>query len=83
MANTEQKPLLIRDPPQLRMGALVIYYACIIHINLPLESLYLLQKTASKSVAQTDKNSDFVLYYVVKFASYRTSDPPSFAWVHW
>uniref|UniRef100_A0A2H1WCB8 SFRICE_023200 n=1 Tax=Spodoptera frugiperda TaxID=7108 RepID=A0A2H1WCB8_SPOFR len=39
------------DPPQLRMGAMVIYYSCIIHINLPLESLYLLQKTASKSVA--------------------------------
>uniref|UniRef100_A0A2H1WCJ5 SFRICE_030505 n=1 Tax=Spodoptera frugiperda TaxID=7108 RepID=A0A2H1WCJ5_SPOFR len=29
------------DPPQLRMGAMVIYYACITHINLPLESLYL------------------------------------------
>uniref|UniRef100_A0A2H1VLT8 SFRICE_026991 n=1 Tax=Spodoptera frugiperda TaxID=7108 RepID=A0A2H1VLT8_SPOFR len=39
------------DLPQLRMGAMVIYYACIIHINLPLESLYLL-KTASKSVAR-------------------------------
>uniref|UniRef100_A0A2H1VNG2 SFRICE_016470 n=1 Tax=Spodoptera frugiperda TaxID=7108 RepID=A0A2H1VNG2_SPOFR len=33
------------DPPQLRMGAMVIYYACIIHINLPLESLYLLKKS--------------------------------------
>uniref|UniRef100_A0A2H1WC48 SFRICE_027955 n=1 Tax=Spodoptera frugiperda TaxID=7108 RepID=A0A2H1WC48_SPOFR len=39
------------DPPQLRMGAMVIYYACIIHINLPLESLYLLRKTATKTVA--------------------------------
>uniref|UniRef100_A0A2H1VK26 SFRICE_025425 n=1 Tax=Spodoptera frugiperda TaxID=7108 RepID=A0A2H1VK26_SPOFR len=32
------------NPPQLRMGAMVIYYACIVHINLPLESLYLLKK---------------------------------------
>uniref|UniRef100_A0A2H1X0N1 SFRICE_027777 n=1 Tax=Spodoptera frugiperda TaxID=7108 RepID=A0A2H1X0N1_SPOFR len=42
---------LTSDPPQLRMGPMVIYYACIIHIKLPLESLYLLKKTASKSVA--------------------------------
>uniref|UniRef100_A0A2H1W0T8 SFRICE_008370 n=1 Tax=Spodoptera frugiperda TaxID=7108 RepID=A0A2H1W0T8_SPOFR len=32
------------DPPQFRMGAMVIYYASIIHINLPLESLYLFKK---------------------------------------
>uniref|UniRef100_A0A2H1W6A2 SFRICE_014481 n=1 Tax=Spodoptera frugiperda TaxID=7108 RepID=A0A2H1W6A2_SPOFR len=31
----------LNDPTQLRM---VIYYACIIHKNLPLESLYLLKK---------------------------------------
>uniref|UniRef100_A0A2H1VJX4 SFRICE_014622 n=1 Tax=Spodoptera frugiperda TaxID=7108 RepID=A0A2H1VJX4_SPOFR len=36
------------DPPQLRMGAMVIYYACIIHINLPLESLYLSKKNRIK-----------------------------------
>uniref|UniRef100_A0A2H1VWD0 SFRICE_022595 n=1 Tax=Spodoptera frugiperda TaxID=7108 RepID=A0A2H1VWD0_SPOFR len=35
----------ITDPPQLRMGAMVIYYII-------LESLYLLKKTASKSVAE-------------------------------
>jgi hypothetical protein len=37
------------DPPLLRRGAmLILYYAWYIHINIPLEPLYLLKKTASK-----------------------------------
>uniref|UniRef100_A0A2H1WMI2 SFRICE_003568 n=1 Tax=Spodoptera frugiperda TaxID=7108 RepID=A0A2H1WMI2_SPOFR len=39
------------EPPQLRMSAMVIYYARIIHIKLPLESLYRIKIKASKSVA--------------------------------
>uniref|UniRef100_A0A2H1W9W1 SFRICE_026030 n=1 Tax=Spodoptera frugiperda TaxID=7108 RepID=A0A2H1W9W1_SPOFR len=33
----------VHNPPQLRMDAMAIYYACHIHKNLPLESLYLLK----------------------------------------
>uniref|UniRef100_A0A2H1W4V3 SFRICE_028050 n=1 Tax=Spodoptera frugiperda TaxID=7108 RepID=A0A2H1W4V3_SPOFR len=32
------------DPPQHRVGAMVIYYTCIIHINFSFDSFYLLKK---------------------------------------
>uniref|UniRef100_A0A2H1VWG3 SFRICE_024934 n=1 Tax=Spodoptera frugiperda TaxID=7108 RepID=A0A2H1VWG3_SPOFR len=41
---------ITNDPPQFRMGAMLIYYACIIHKNLPLESLSI-KNVATKSVA--------------------------------
>uniref|UniRef100_A0A2H1VSH5 SFRICE_033390 n=1 Tax=Spodoptera frugiperda TaxID=7108 RepID=A0A2H1VSH5_SPOFR len=61
------------DPPQLRMGAMVIYYACIIHINLPLESLYLLQKTASKSVAHPSSHKTLNIRDIHPSISLRTN----------
>uniref|UniRef100_A0A2H1WDP7 SFRICE_012655 n=1 Tax=Spodoptera frugiperda TaxID=7108 RepID=A0A2H1WDP7_SPOFR len=50
-------------PPQLRIGAMVIYYACIIHINLPLESLYLLNKPHQNPLRSFKDLSEFEDYW--------------------
>uniref|UniRef100_A0A2H1VBM3 SFRICE_000514 n=1 Tax=Spodoptera frugiperda TaxID=7108 RepID=A0A2H1VBM3_SPOFR len=44
MAFVPFRLFLTSDLPQLRLGAMLIYYSCFIHINRSLESLYLLKK---------------------------------------
>ncbi|KAF9797711.1 hypothetical protein SFRURICE_017906 [Spodoptera frugiperda] len=57
-----------RTGAPVRMGAMLIYYACIIqhNINIPHESLCLLKLLFKHRKGHRDRKRDFVLCYVVK-----------------